>query len=332
MTRRFAGMVLLLGTALVPVSAQQRDASVQRLDPALDAIIAPGTAVEVLKDGFGYINGMTWVRDGSGGYLLISDIEANLISRWTSSGMMSPLVQRPDWTISPEARPENSHFGANGMTLDPQGRIVYCAEGDRRVMRLEKDGTRTVLAERYGGKRLNSPNDLVFRKDGALYFTDPAGGPRFGKYDLKRELPYQGVYLLRDGKLRLLIQDMTRPNGITLSPDEKYLYVNDSVERLIRRFEVQPDGSVANGRVFLDMGTVKATGNPDGMRVDVRGNLFSAGPGGIWVISPEGKHLGTIRPPRSAPGITFGDPDGKGLYIAAGEALVRVRVNAAAAR
>ena len=152
-----------------------------------------------------------------GGHLLISDIPANVVQRWTPDGKMSPFLEKPDWTRT-TGRPANPRFGANGIALDPQGRVVYAAEADRAIVRLEKDGKRTILAEAYEGKRLNSPNDLVFRSDGALYFTDPSGGNRFADWDLKKELPYQGVFLLKDGKLQLLINDLDRPNGIALSP------------------------------------------------------------------------------------------------------------------
>src|SRR5262245_33878860 len=159
MLRLVAVLMLLPGTVLWPPFAQQRDQSgVERLDPALDAIIAPGTPVETVKDGFGYINGITWVQEGGQGHLLISDIAANVFNTWTRDGKMSLLLSRPDWTLTPEKRPADAHFGANGMTLDSQGRVVYCAEGDRRLMRLEKDGKRTVLASEYEGHRLNSPN------------------------------------------------------------------------------------------------------------------------------------------------------------------------------
>jgi gluconolactonase len=188
-----------------------------------------------------------------------------------------------------------------------------------------------MLAERYDGKRLNSPNDLVFRKDGSLYFTDPSGGGRFGTWDLKKELPYQGVFLLKDGKLQLLIQDLDRPNGIVLSPDEKSLYVNDSTTRVIMRYDVRPDGTVANGRLFADMSMGKGNGNPDGMKFDERGNLYSVGPGGIWVFNPAGKQIGLIVPPENAPGFAFGDPDRKTIYIAASSKLARVKLNIAGA-
>jgi gluconolactonase len=244
---------------------------------------------------------------------------------------MSSFVEKPDWTRTP-GRPANPRFGANGITIDPQGRVVYAAEADRAVVRLEKDGSRTILAERYEGKRLNSPNDLVFRSDGALYFTDPSGGNRFGDWDLKKELPYQGVFLLKDGKLQPVVQDLERPNGIVLSPDEKFLYVNDSVTRRIMRYEVQPDGRVAGGKQFADMSAAKGTGNPDGMKFDDRGNLYSVGPGGIWVFSPDGRHLGLIVPPEFAPGFAFGDADGKSLYLASSTRLARIRLNNAGAR
>ena len=263
--------------------------------------MSPGTTLETLKDGFGFINGIVWVRESAAAICS----SATSPRTWCTGGRPAersrPFLEKPDWTRT-TGRPAAPRFGANGIAVDPQGRVVYAAEADRAVVRLETNGTRTVLAERYDGKRLNSPNDLVFRSDGALYFTDPSGGNRFADWDLKKELPYQGVYLLKDGKLQLVVQDLERPNGIALSPDEKFLYVNDSVKRAILRYEVQRDGGVANGRVFADMSAGKGTGNPDGMKFDARGNLYSVGPGGIWVFSPEGKHLGMIVPPEFAPG------------------------------
>jgi gluconolactonase len=271
------------------------------------------------------------VKESGGGHLLISDIPANVVYRWTPDGKMSPFIEKPDWTVA-TGRPAAPRFGANGIAIDSQGRVVYAAEADRAVVRLEKDGKRTILADRYDGKRLNSPNDLVLRSDGALYFTDPSGGNRFADWDLKKELPYQGVFLLKDGKLQLVIKDLERPNGIVLSPDEKFLYVNDSTKRTIVQYEVQRDGTLANSKLFADMSAGKGTGNPDGMKFDAKGNLYSVGPGGIWVFSPEGKHLGLIAPPEFAPGFTFGDSDGKTLYMAASTRLARIRLNVAGAR
>ena len=323
---------LINGAVFVALSAQTpQSGPTMRVDPGFDEIVSPGMTMETVRSGFGFINGIVWVRESGGGHLLISDIPANVVHRWTPDGKMTAFLEKPDWTRT-TGRPNNPRFGANGITVDPQGRIVYAAEADRAVVRLEKDGTRTILAERYEGKRLNSPNDLVFRRDGALYFTDPSGGNRFADWDLKKELPYQGVFLLKDGTLQLAIKDLERPNGIVLSPDEKFLYVNDSVKRTIMRYEVQRDGSVSNGKLFADMSAGKGTGNPDGMKFDEKGNLYSVGPGGIWVFTPDGKHLGTIVPPEFAPGFVFGDADGKSLYLAASSQLVRIRVRNAGAR
>lgn len=280
--------VLGLAMALRLSLDAQTPGSVVRLDPAFDAIVPAGATVETLKEGFGFINGILWVRNGNTGHLLVSDIPANVIHTWTPPNTMTVFLDRPDWTRVAEARPAGVRFGANGIARDPQGRIVYAAEADRAVVRLEADGKRTIIAERYEGKRLNSPNDLVFRKDGSLYFTDPSGGGRFGTWDVKKELPYQGVFLFKDGKLQLLVQDLDRPNGIALSPDEKSLYVNDSNKRVIMRYDVRPDGTVANGRLFADMSTGKGNGNPDGMKFDERGNLYSVGPGASGSSRPRG--------------------------------------------
>ena len=323
--------VLSIALAMRLPAVAQAPGSIVRLDPAFDAVVPAAATVETLKDGFGFINGILWVRDAAAGYLLVSDIPANVIHKWTPPGAMTLFLDRPDWTRVAESRPSNVRFGANGIARDPQGRIVYAAEADRAVVRLEADGKRTILAERFEGKRLNSPNDLVFRSDGALYFTDPSGGGRFGTWDVKKELPYQGVFLLKDGKLQLLVQDLDRPNGIALSSDEKSLYVNDSNTRVIMRYDVRPDGTVANGRLFADMSMGKGNGNPDGMKFDERGNLYSVGPGGIWVINPAGQQIGLIVPPENAPGFAFGDPDRKAIYMAASSKLARIRLSVAGA-
>ena len=278
---------LVTGTVFLALGAQAPSSgTTTRLDPGFDQIVSPGITVETVKSGFGFINGIVWVRESGGGHLLISDIPANVVYKWTPDGKMSPFLEKPDWATT-TGRPAAPRFGANGITVDPQGRVVYAAEADRAVVRLEKDGKRTILVDRYESKRLNSPNDLVFRSDGALYFTDPSGGNRFADWDLKKELPYQGVFLLKDGKLQLVIQDLERPNGIVLSPDETFLYVNDSVKRTIVRYEVQRDGSVANGKLFADMSAGKGTGNPDGMKFDARGNLYR------WVPAESGCSLQT---------------------------------------
>jgi gluconolactonase len=331
MTPRILSLFAAAAIAATAGAQTPAKVSVVRLDPAFDQIVAPGTMVETLKEGFGFINGILWVREGRTGHLLVSDIPANIVHKWTPDGAMTAFLERPDWTRVAEARPANVRFGANGMVLDRQGRLVYAAEADRAIVRLEKDGKRTILVDRYEGKRLNSPNDLVFASDGSLYFTDPSGGNRFGAWDLKKELPYQGVFLLKDGKLQLLVRDLDRPNGIVLSADGKFLYVNDSNKRVIMRYDVQRDGTVANAKLFADMNGATGAGNPDGMKFDEKGNLYSVGPGGIWVFNPAGKQLGLIVPPENAPGFTFGDSDGKSIYIAASSRLARIKVQLAGA-
>jgi gluconolactonase len=199
--------------------------------------------------------------------------------------------------------------GSNGLTLDREGRLTINEHGRRRVVRLEKNGVITVLADRYESKRLNSPNDLVYKSDGALYFTDPPFGlPKFHD-DPRRELPYSGVFRYANGQLQRLDTDLTGPNGLAFSPDERYLYVTDwdVARKVVMRYEVRPDGTLANGRVFFDMTAVRGEQALDGMKVDQRGNLYVSGPGGAWIISPEGKHLGTIvapSPPPTSPGVT----------------------------
>jgi gluconolactonase len=198
-------------------------------------------------------------------------------------------------------------FGSNGITLDQQGRLVFCAQGDRAIVRIEKDGKRTVIADRFEGKRLNRPNDLVVKSDGAVYFTDP----RIDNTPTM-ELPYSAVFMVKDGKIQLLANDF-RPNGIAFSPDEKILYVNGG--KMIRSYDVHPDGTVGNGRVFIDMASDTAPGGTDGMKVDRQGNVYCTGPGGIWIMSPAGKHIGTILMPEPASNLAFGDTDYKTLYI-----------------
>jgi gluconolactonase len=226
--------------------------------------------------------------------------------------------------------------GSNGLTLDPSGRLTVNEHGNRRVTRTEGDGTTTVLAYKFEGKRLNSPNDLVYRSDGTLYFTDPPFGlPRFFE-DPRRELPFSGVYSIYKGKLQLLTKELTGPNGIAFSPDERYLYVGNWDEKrvIVMRYEARADGTVANGSVFFDMTPAldKERNAIDGIKVDKEGNLYVSGPGGLWVISPEGKQLGLIVAPKHVHNMAWGDEDGKTLYLCARSGLYRMRLNIAGVR
>jgi gluconolactonase len=312
----------------------QEAGQITKLDPALDDLISPSTKIEKLADDFGFLEGPVWVHSPKPGFLIFSDIPANEIKKWTPDGKVSVFLAKSGFTGTDptgvgyqinNGRAIVTLLGSNGITLDKQGRVVFCQHGDRAVVRLEKNGKRTVLAREYEGKRLNSPNDLVYKSDGALYFTDPPYGLAKLFDDPKKEVPFEGVYLLKGGKLQLLYKDFKAPNGIAFSPDEKYLYVDDSASKTYWRFEVQPDDTITNGKLFFDMSSSKAAGVPDGMKVDKKGNIFGVGPGGVWVLSPEGKHLGTIIPAEDPANLAWGDADGKTLYLTARRGLYRVR-------
>jgi len=330
----FLSIILSTWATVSAVAQAQEKSPFVRLDAALNDIVPPDVKVEKLADGFRFTEGPVWVRKG--GYLLFSDIPGNVIHKWNpADGKVSVLLEKSGFTgsdatgVGREVITEGPevfyNIGSNGITLDRQGRVVYNAMGDRQIVRLEADGRRTVLASHYEGKRLNSTNDLVYKSDGSLYFTDPPSALRGGDNDPKKELPFTGVFMLKDGKLQLLIQDI-RPNGLTFSPDEKYLYVADTNKRSVVRYEVRPDGTVANGQVFIDMSSEKTPGGPDGMKVDEKGNLYSTGPGGVWIISPAGKHLGTLVFPERPANFAFGDADGKTLYVTARRGLYRIRL------
>ena len=331
-------LCLMLGCALVGVGrAQAPDVKViQRLDPALDGIVSPAAGLELLKgDYFGFVEGPLWVPDGPGGYLLFSDIAANRIYKWSAAGGLTVFLERSGFTGRDPStaglelnngRLQVVLLGSNGLTLDREGRVVFCTHGDRAVKRLEKDGTITILADRYQGKRFSGPNDLIYRSDGALYFSDLSAGLRGGPNSPVRELDFFGVYLLKNGQLQVVDKNPegAAPNGLALSPDEKHLY--GAAGSKLARYDVQPDGTLTNRQVFVDMSPA-GPGGPDGIKVDRNGNVYSTGPGGVWIISPQGAHLGTI--PVNAANFAFGDADGKSLYLTARRDLYRLRVNVA---
>jgi gluconolactonase len=298
------------------IARSEENGPIVKLDPDLDKIVAAGTKLEKLADGFEFLEGPVWVR--SGRYLLFSDKTKQAIDKWTPEGKIS--VYRDLGASAKVADPSENL--SSGNTLDSQGRLVYCSGGERAVIRAEKDGQRTILADRYEGKPLDPPNDLVYRSDGALYFT--AYFTNRNK-QTPNDLP-ASVYLLKDGKLRLLTDQFVSPNGIALSADEKTLYVNEIRKKAIWRFDVRADDTVANGRLFVDMSKGEGEGGPDGMRVDERGNVYDSGPGGLWIISPDARHLGTILTPDRISNLAFGDEDGKTLYITLHTALYRIRL------
>jgi gluconolactonase len=317
------------GPVPLALTPQEVNIEVERLDPAIDAIVGPNPKIHKLAEGFQFTEGPVWVREG--GYLLFSDPNANTIYKYVPDGQLS-VFRRPSGYDGADVS-QYGQPGSNGLALDPQGRLTIDEHGNRRVVRLDGDRI-TVLADRYEGKRLNSPNDLVYRSDGALFFTDPPFGlPKFFD-DPRKELPFSGVYSLYQGRLQLLTMELTGPNGLAFSPDERYLYVGnwDEKKKVVMRYEVQPDGTVINGRVFFDMTAASGEDALDGVKVDQQGNLYVSGPGGLWVISPEGKHLGTIKAPRHIHNMAWGDADGKTLYLCARSALYRMRLNVGGVR
>jgi len=308
---------------------QPTTGKVVRLDPRVDEILPRDARIEKLAGGFQFIEGPVWHPDG---YLLFSDPNANTIYRWTPDGSVSVFRSKSGYTgfdIGEYHQP-----GSNGLTLDRDGLLTINEHGNRRVTRLERTGKITVLADRYDGKRLNSPNDLVYRSDGTLYFTDPPFGLPKAFDDPRKELPFSGVYMVRDGQVTLLTKELTGPNGIAFSPDERYLYVDDwdLKHKVLMRYDVAADGSISNGRVFYDFTRLAEPVALDGIKVDQRGNVYVSAPGGIWILSPEGKALARLVPPEHDANLAWGDADGKALYLAASTGLYRIRLNVAGMR
>jgi gluconolactonase len=315
--------------SVVPVAITPSEVNVEviRKDPALDAIVPPNPKIFKLAEGFKFTEGPVW--DRKAGYLLFSDPNSNTIYKYSpeGSGQLAVFRQKSGYEGADIA--EYGQPGSNGLTFDPQGRLTIDQHGNRRVVRLEADGQMTVLADQFESKRLNSPNDLVYRSDGTLYFTDPPFGlPKFFD-DPRKELPFSGVFAVKEGNLKLVTKDFTGPNGIAFSPDEKYLYVGDWDEnkKVVMRYELQADGSLKNRKLFFDMTKAPGEDAVDGMKIDKAGNLYVSGPGGLWIISPQGKHLGTVIPPKHPHNFAWGDADGKTLYLCAKSGLYRMRLN-----
>ncbi|HTL29419.1 MAG TPA: SMP-30/gluconolactonase/LRE family protein [Tepidisphaeraceae bacterium] len=308
------------------------DLAFDRLDAALDAIIPCDAKIEKLAGGFGFTEGPTWFHDSISqrSFLLFFDPNNNTIYRYDAGDVS---VYRIHSGYSGIDIGEYGQPGSNGLAQDPQGRLTICEHGNRRITRLEKNGVLTMLADRFEGKRLNSPNDLVYRSDGTLYFTDPPFGlPKFFD-DSRKELAFSGVYAWKDGTLRLVSKDLSGPNGLAFSPDEKFLYVDnwDEKHKVVMRYDVASDGSLSNGKVFFDVTKMPGEQAWDGLKVDRTGNLYIAGPGGIWIVSSDGKHLGTIKPPKGAGNFNWGDANDKTLYITAHTGLYRLRLDATGA-
>ena len=315
------------GVAPVAITPSEVNVEVIRKDPGLDAIVPPNPKIFKIAEGFKFTEGPVWDRNG--GFLLFSDPNNNTIYKYSPEGNGTLTVFREKSGYEGADIAEYGQPGSNGLTFDRDGRLTINQHGNRRVVRLESDGQLTVLADKFEGKRLNSPNDLVYRSDGTLYFTDPPFGlPKFFK-DPRKELDFSGVFAVKDGKIMLATKDLSGPNGLAFSPDEKFFYVDnwDDHKKIVMRYEVQPDGSLKNGKLFFDMTSAGTEDALDGMKIDKAGNLYVSGPGGLWILSPQGKHLGTIIGPKHPHNFTWGDADGKTLYLCARSGLYQMKFN-----
>lgn len=303
----------------------QKTGSLVRLDPSFDALVAPDAFLEILADGHDWVEGPVW--DQAGGRLLFSDIPRNTVYAWIEAAGVSVFMKPSGYTgISDPGREP----GSNGLAFDREGRLLFCEHGDRRLSLLTPGGGKITVADRFEGQRFNSPNDLAIHSSGAVYFTDPPYGLPQGERDPRRELGFFGVYRVSvEGTVSALIRDLPRPNGIAFSPDERTLYVAQShgPAPVIMAYPVHPDGTVGEGRVFFDAAPFRDSGRglPDGLKTDVRGNVWATGPGGVFVLSPEGKVLGRVLTGRATANVAFGGPDGATLFITADDIVCRLQ-------
>jgi gluconolactonase len=317
------------------VARASSDLTIVRLDPSLDLIVAKDAKLqEVYQRDDTTFEGPTWIHNGGSGYLIFTDVPGNAIDKLNPDGSVSVYLDNifvgkdsdAFFSFGLNGQKKLKMLGPNGATLDPQGRVVYCELSDGQVVRVEKDGHRTVLASQFEGKRFNRANDLVYKSDGSLYFTDS------GKSEKRSDgegVPHKGLYRLKDGQVRLMSKDIDHPNGLAFSRDEKYLYVTNSLLKNVLRFDVQPDGGLANVEVFTDMSSDTRNGLPDGIKLDRKGNVYSTGPGGLWIMSPEGKHIGTILTPKQVNNLVFGGNDRKTLYLAGFGSVYRISMRVA---
>ncbi len=302
------------------------DLRVQRLDPRLDEQLTTDAAERVAA-GFEFTEGPVWAPDGA---LLFSAPNTNTVYRWDPDGVVDVFRTKSGYTGA-----DIGHYhqaGSNGLAFDPQGRLTLCQHGNRQVLRVEPRGNTTVLADSFEGRRLNSPNDLAYRSDGTLYFTDPPFGLPGGAQDPKRELAFSGVFRVAGGSVHLVTDALRGPNGVALSPDESWLYVGDwdPDHKAVMRYPLDPDGTAGPGELLCDLTDAPGEDAIDGLAVATDGTLFVCGPGGIWVVSSDGDRLGLLALPEPAHNLTWGDDDGRTLYVTATDGVYRLRTKTGA--
>ena len=311
-----AGMASLTGAA----AALAADVSphIERLDPALDAVIAPGTTIERVATGFKFTEGPLWRQ----GRLWFSDLRDDKVLAVTPAGKVEVLIAHAGGL---DPFPPDSYLGSNAMATDKDGSVLLVQQGGRKIARLDARLRPSVFLDRYQGKKLNSPNDLVFAPDGSLWFTDPPFGLQGMDKDPAKELPFNGVYRYADGRLEAAIKDLTLPNGLAFSPDGKTLYVaNYGPERFVKAYDVGADGAATNARLLIQYGPEeKRPGGPDGLKVDSAGNVWTTGPGGIRIVTPRGKVLGQLVLPEVAANLAFAE-QGRVAYITASSSIYKV--------
>lgn len=324
-----AAVMGLAGCATTP--GRETVGGVRRLSPAMDAIIAPGARVEVLAEGFDWAEGPVWVENhvgAAGGYLLFSDVPQNVIWRWSEADGLSEFMRPSGFDGE-----DGSHLrepGANGLAIEPSGALLMCDHGNRSLSRVDlATREKTIVVDRFEGRRFNSPNDLVIHRSGAVYFTDPPYGLEGMNESPVKELAHNGVYRLApDGRVALIEDALSFPNGVALSPDQRTLYVavSDPDAPVILAYELDEAGGAQSSRVLFDAAPLMgpdAPGLPDGLKVDARGRLFATGPGGVLVLTPEGEQLGLIDTGRATANCAFG-PGGASLFMTADDRLTRV--------
>ena len=326
-----SGGIPSVATAQVatPTAQAQGFGAVERLDPGLDALIDPSAVVERAATGFKFLEAPLWLRARK--VLWFSDVVGNVVYQLAPDGKVTEVLNPGGYDGN--SLPAGGFIGPNGMAVGPNNTVTLVQHGNRRVVSIGPDTKVTVLVDRFEGKRLNSPNDVVYAPDGSFYFTDPPYGLPKRNDDPEKDLKFNGIFRFYKGKLQALIQDIPTPNGIAFSPDFKILYLTNSAgaRKQWMAYDVTADGGLVNGRVFADASANTERGAMDSMDTDAAGNLWATGPGGIWIISPSGKHLGTIHVAEPAASVAFGD-DGHTAYIAATTSLYKIRVKASGKR